>query len=486
MIEFQCQARYVNGNPSGSRSGNFSKRLSWRSGSSSAKNRLPNKILWISLCSTAQTTLIAHLQHPDHRDNLTLFHGHPRGLKIRLLFGSKLRHHCLLYGHRPKCNFIHPRQLSPFPECLELPFSNEEILRGYDDIVSSESDYFTAWVKLSPYEVLVLHMVENQRATADFREALVRRPVTSSDTNSVNKHFATRSIVQKRLSIYNWNPEHRLGKEDAFEKQIAEKWHIITLQEASEYVDHDILPGRFHVTHFAGRAVLFNKDTFFPNIDVKSIYLHDTRRDLPDQVMEGEQGWVMQVVLSRASFRRPPLSGQKTRTVLSLHISNIYAEKKGIAKKLILTLRAIMISQEVDLVAGDFNGTARRYRGKDNLSTIDEAFIDSILPTPPGPPPLLGPGSIPDNGADVCGFLKPPGSQRFRKVNKHGAFSIPRRKLGLRPTDQSCHHDTWLHLDFVDQAIPGPEKMIMNGIFLSKNGLQICHTGTKHDVLAKS
>ena len=40
--------------------------------------------------------------------------------------------------------------------------------------------------------------------------------------------------------------------------------------------------------------------------------------------------------------------------MLSLHTSNIYAKKKGIAKKLILTLRAIMISQEVDLIAGDF------------------------------------------------------------------------------------------------------------------------------------
>ena len=47
--------------------------------------------------------------------------------------------------------------------------------------------------------------------------------------------------------------------------------------------------------------------------------------------------------LSRASFRRPPTSGQVTFTVLSLHINNIYAKKKGIAKKL-LTIRAIMIS----------------------------------------------------------------------------------------------------------------------------------------------
>ena len=89
-------------------------------------------------------------------------------------------------------------------------------------------------------------------------------------------------------------------------------------------------------------------------------------------------------------------------------------------------------------------------RGKDNLRTIDEAFTDSTLPMPPGRTPLCGPGSIPDMWADVCGFLKPPGSQRFGKVNKRGAFSIPQKTLGLRPNDQSCHHEKWLHLDFVD------------------------------------
>ena len=33
-------------------------------------------------------------------------------------------------------------------------------------------------------------------------------------------------------------------------------------------------------------------------------------------------------------------------------------KKRGIAKKLILTIRAIMIGQQIDVVAGDFNGTA--------------------------------------------------------------------------------------------------------------------------------
>ena len=54
------------------------------------------------------------------------------------------------------------------------------------------------------------------------------------------------------------------------------------------------------------------------------------------------------------------------------------------------------------------------------------------------------------NWADACGFLNPPRSQRFWRVSKHGAFSIPRKTLGLRPNDQSCHHETWLHLHFVD------------------------------------
>ena len=78
------------------------------------------------------------------------------------------------------------------------------------------------------------------------------------------ENFATRSLVQKRPSIYNWNPGPRRGKEDAFEKQIAGRWHVITLQEAAEYVDHDLLTNRFHVTHYAGCAILFNKDTLTP------------------------------------------------------------------------------------------------------------------------------------------------------------------------------------------------------------------------------
>ena len=194
------------------------------------------------------------------------------------------------------------------------------------------------------------HVVSVQKATADFREAQERRHASPSQTHGANKHFSPQFPVQKRPSIYNWNPGPRRGKEDAFEKQIAGKWRIITLQEAFDYVDHEILTERFHVTHYAGCAILFNEDTFYPDINVKSIYLHDSRRGLPDQIIGGEQGCVLQGVLSRASFRRAAISGQKFFTVFSLHISNIYAKKKGIAKKLTWLL-VILMEQRGDAAA---------------------------------------------------------------------------------------------------------------------------------------
>ena len=40
----------------------------------------------------------------------------------------------------------------------------------------------------------------------------------------------------------------------------------VRLLVASDYVDHELLTNRFHVTHYAGCAVLFNKDTFYPNV----------------------------------------------------------------------------------------------------------------------------------------------------------------------------------------------------------------------------
>ena len=220
------------------------------------------------------------------------------------------------------------------------------------------------------------------------------------------------------------------------------KWHIITLQETIEYVDHELLTNRFHVTHYGGCAVLLHKDTFFPDVKVTSIFLHDNRNDLPDKVFEGDSGWSIQGVLSDASFRRQPPSGQKSFTVISLHIRVSYAKKRDIGKKLLLTIRAVMLDEKVDLVAGDFHGAAwRRTTSASTLSIIAEAFVHCDLPLPPGPTPLWGPGAVPSTWSDVCGFIQHPDSNERWRVRQHGAFPIHHEALGIRQTDQSCHHE---------------------------------------------
>ena len=85
---------------------------------------------------------------------------------------------------RPKCDFIHPQQLSHFPERLELPFSSDDILSGYEELDSSGNDLFTPWARLGEHEILVEHMVDIEKATAEFREASERKHATSSHLKS--------------------------------------------------------------------------------------------------------------------------------------------------------------------------------------------------------------------------------------------------------------------------------------------------------------
>ena len=106
-------------------------------------------------------------------------------------------------------------------------------------------------------------MVDIHKIEADFRDACELIQSSFSQTPGVNKLSSFQSPTQRRLSISNLNPRPQRGTEDANEKQIAEKWHIVTLQEASDDVEHKMLHERFHVTYFAGCAILFNKDTFY-------------------------------------------------------------------------------------------------------------------------------------------------------------------------------------------------------------------------------
>ena len=73
---------------------------------------------------------------------------------------------------------------------MELPFPSGEILSGYEDVVSSGQDHYTAWVKTDHDVTLERHMVDDQKAVAEFREASARRHDTSFSGVSLRQQRA--------------------------------------------------------------------------------------------------------------------------------------------------------------------------------------------------------------------------------------------------------------------------------------------------------
>ena len=71
-------------------------------------------------------------------------------------------------------------------------------------------------------------------------------------------------------------------------------------------------------------------------------------------------------VISRAPFLRIPRNGKLYFTMMSLRINNQYAKKRATGKNLLLAVRTVMRQEQVDMVAGEFNGAAwRRQSGNE-------------------------------------------------------------------------------------------------------------------------
>ena len=84
-------------------------------------------------------------------------------------------------------------------------------------------DGVSAWVKADPETILKRHLVNAKGANPAFREAPVRKHSPSNEEYRFDTDVPNRLTEQKRLSIYNWNPGPRSGKERAIEKHIAEE-----------------------------------------------------------------------------------------------------------------------------------------------------------------------------------------------------------------------------------------------------------------------
>ena len=145
-------------------------------------------------------------------------------------------------------------------------------------------------------------------------------------------------------------------------------------------------------------------------VDVKSIYLHDTRRILPDHFVEGEQGWVLQGVLSRAYFRRAASSGQTAFTVLSLR--SLPAQFVGLQLRLpcfSAKQARILLTQHQD-PSGFQQGGCNNGSGRAKPRTGDRSWLlRDFLPKPwrierPRTAGLPSPRTGESRGAAACPF----------------------------------------------------------------------------------
>ena len=77
--------------------------------------------------------------------------------------------------------------------------------------------------------------------------------------------------------------------------------------------------------------------------------------------------------------------------MMSLLTNNQFDKTRGIGKNLLIAVRTVMFQEQVDMVAGVFNGAAwRRQSDSDRrpIISIEEAFANTSLPIPPGSTPL--------------------------------------------------------------------------------------------------
>ena len=152
----------------------------------------------------------------------------------------------------------------------------------------------------------------------------------------------------------------------------------LAVQESIGFLEHDAITRQFHVAHFRGCATLFNKDTFGPDLQVKSIYAPSERAYC--------SGWALEAVISKARFALIPRHGKSSFATKSLHCHSAVDKKRSIAQNVFSAVCTPMIQGNIDLVVDDFNGeSCRRKVGADQQydSTYEEAFKNARLPVPP-------------------------------------------------------------------------------------------------------
>ena len=96
-------------------------------------------------------------------------------------------------------------------------------------------------------------------STASEKKFLSQLLETQFDNNTPN-----RQVEQTRIGILSMNLGPQRGEPGAIEKLIASKWHMIALQEAVEFLQHEYLTNHFYISHFAWLRCLVQQEHLQP------------------------------------------------------------------------------------------------------------------------------------------------------------------------------------------------------------------------------
>ena len=83
---------------------------------------------------------------------------------------------------------------------------------------------------------------------------------------------------------------------------------------------------------------------------------------------------------------------------------------------------------QTDLIAGDFNSSAYRERGKAGVSFIEETWEETMLLPPSGAVPMWGRMKETE---DCCGFIITKKNEPSWRVAGHGSFQLNKVKLQI-------------------------------------------------------
>ena len=119
-------------------------------------------------------------------------------------------------------------------------------------------------------------MTNKGDAAPVFREAFIRTCLSSPSDYKFDTSKPDRLLAQMRIGILTWNRGPRRGTPGAIEHILQGNGTLLLYRK----LQHEPFTNCFRIPHFAGCAVLFNKDTFYPDVRVSSALFTSTTQKM--------------------------------------------------------------------------------------------------------------------------------------------------------------------------------------------------------------